>query len=293
MDISTKAMLCVLKITQWSCSKKDKEVTEDVLMQHQAQRDTGSFNKKLLAKEQIANIRQIAGAARNRHYELTLPWSQDGARILPAAMYAKYDKEMRQFKGDFEVAVRSFVQDYPGYVAEARNRLGGLFKDADYPSQQEIEDKFSWTLSIGPLPSGDDFRVNLSKEVTASLRKEIEARTLEQVQAGAKDVWQRTYKVVEHMAQSLEDYAVTTDEKGKEKKLNPFRDSLVENVREIVGLLPALNLTGDPDLARMTSEIAARLTARDAEDLRKDPVVRQAQSKDARKILEEMKELMG
>ena len=105
MDISSKAMLAALKITQWGCAKKDKDITDDVLMQHQAQRDSGAFNKRLLAKEQIANIRQIAGAARNRHYELTLPWAQDGARILPAAMFAKYDKEMRALKGEFEIAV--------------------------------------------------------------------------------------------------------------------------------------------------------------------------------------------
>lgn len=293
MDISTKAMLVSLKITQWTCSKKDKEVTEDVLLQHQAQRGTGSFSKKLLAKEQMQNIRQIAGAARNRHYELTLPWSQDGARILPAAMFPTYDQELRQMKGEFEVAVREFVQNYPDYVDDARLRLGGLFKSEDYPQASEIEGKFSWELIVAPLPSGNDFRVGLSKEMTDAIRQEIEARTLQQVEAGAKDVWQRTFKVVEHMAKSLEDYSVVKDDDGKEKTLNPFRDSLVENVREIAKLLPALNVTGDANLTRMASEITAKLTLRDPKDLRTDKKVRKTQAKDARKILEEMSEMMG
>lgn len=293
MDISSKAMLASLKITQWTCAKKDKEVTDEVLTQRQAKADAGSFNKRLLAKEQIQSIRQIAGAARNLHYDLTLPWSQDGARILPAAMFAKYDAEMRKLKGEFEVAVRDFIRDYPGYVADARLRLGGLFKAEDYPDANDVEAKFTWELTISPLPTGNDFRVNLSKEMTEHLRAQIEERTRKEIETGTRDVWDRVYKVVQHMAVSLEEYKVSVDKDGKEKKENPFRDTLVSNVRDIAGLLPLLNVTGDPKLNQLATEITGKLTLKEPQELRDDGKARKKVAKDARTILEDMKSLMG
>jgi len=38
----------------------------------------------------------------------------------------------------------------------------------------------------------------------------------------------------------------------------PFRDSVVPNLAKLVDVLPKLNVTGDPELERLTAEVRAR-----------------------------------
>jgi hypothetical protein len=287
MDITTKAMLVSLTIKAWSGAKIDKRVGQDVAAREGADNDAGHYSKKLVAKDALAEIKAISGEARTKHYEYTLPWSQDGARILPSAMHAKYAADMRQLQDRFEVAVKGFMADYEGQILLAQRRLGSMFVEADYPNPRDIEGKFAWEINVMPIPSGNDFRVSLSQDMTAAIRQDIEAKTGKAVQDATRSLFDRVTKTIAHMAESLEDYGEVI-ENGKIKKINPFRDSVVGNIQELVELLPALNITGDSTLTTVTEEIKNKLLARTAEELRSMPVVRKEVAQHARKVLEDM-----
>lgn len=287
MDITNKAMLVSLTIRAWSGAKIDKQVSEEVANANGAERDAGHYHKRLIGKDALADIKTICGEARTTHYKYTLPWSQDGARILAAAMHAKYSEEMREIRDRFDLAVKSFIQDYAYQVGIARNRLGTMFREQDYPQPSEIEDKFGWETNVFPIPSGDDFRVNLSKDMTAAIKADIEAASHAAIKAATTSLFERVTKTIAHMAESLEEYAEVFED-GKVKKINPFRDSVVGNMEELVSLLPALNVTGDPVLTNVTNDIKDKLLKGTAQDLRQDTNLRKAVAKDARKILEDM-----
>jgi len=287
MDITTKAMLVSLTIKAWSGAKIDKRVGQDVAAREGADNDAGHYSKKLVAKDALAEIKAISGEARTKHYEYTLPWSQDGARILPSAMHAKYAADMRGLQDRFELAVKGFMNDYEGQILLAQRRLGGMFVEADYPDPRDIAGKFSWDINVMPIPSGNDFRVSLSQDMTTAIRQDIEAKTGKAVQDATRSLFERVSKTISHMAESLEDYGEVI-ENGKIKKINPFRDSVVGNIQELVDLLPALNITGDSTLTTVTEEIKNKLLARTAEELRSMPVVRKEVAQHARKVLEDM-----
>ena len=82
--LSTRAMLSGLTIRQWTARKLDKRVTAEVAATHGTDSHVGRYNKSLVAKESLAAIVAAANAARALHYARTLPWLDDGARILPA-----------------------------------------------------------------------------------------------------------------------------------------------------------------------------------------------------------------
>jgi hypothetical protein len=287
MDVTTKAMLASLTIKSWSGAKVDKRVSQDVASREGAENDAGHYSKKLVAKDALAEIRAISSEARTKHYEYTLPWAQDGARILPSAIYAKYTAEMRILEDRHALAKKGFMADYEGQILLAQRRLGGMFNDADYPSLKDVEDKFAWEISFMPIPSSNDFRVNLSQDMTNSIRQEIEAKTGKAVQDATRSLFDRVARTIAHMAESLEDYGEVV-ENGKVKKVNPFRDSVVGNIQELVDLLPALNITGDSALTSVTEDIKKRLLTASAQDLRDDPALRREVAKDARKVLEDM-----
>jgi len=293
MDLSSRAMLVSLTIKAWSSSKIDKDATADILTQAQAQDKKGAkVSKSLVSKAAMAEIKKAMNKARSTHYELTSPWGDDKRRILPSALFTKHDAELRAIKDEFEIAVRDFIAKYDDEVKAAHKRLGALCNPDDYPDIKEVEARFSWDVTYEPLTVSNDFRTNLSKEITEQLQKEYEKTANERVQSATKSVWERAIKTVEHMANSLDEYKVVVVD-GKEKVQNTFHASLVENVKEIAELLPSLNITNDPAMNDIAARMMERLTQATSQELKEDKKLRATTAKDARKILAEMQENMG
>lgn len=274
--LADKAMLVKLSISKWSARKHDKRVSKEVAQQYGTDQDRGRYNKVLIAQEAIKKIGQAESAARTFHYEQTLPWKDDGARILPSANYLHYTQEIRRLKAEFEREVGYFLGNYPDLVDDARRELNGLFDPADYPDPSKITKKFGFEVEVDPLPTAADFRVNLQGEEVNRIKGEIEER-LGRAQADAmRDLFNRLHGVVKHMAEKLAD------------KTAIFRDSLVTNIQDLVDLLPRLNLTGDPHLEELRRKVADNLLGYEPETLRKNQFARQETAAAANDILAAM-----
>lgn len=112
-SLHDKAMLMKLKISQWTARKYDKNVSEKVADDYQTtSKDAGRYNKILIAQEAIKKISQIVTKARDFHEKQTLPWDDDGMRLLPAANYMNYTANMRRLKSEYEAAVNDFILNY-------------------------------------------------------------------------------------------------------------------------------------------------------------------------------------
>lgn len=279
--LQEKAMLVNLHIQQWTARKYDKKASKEVAEKHGAgdHQEVGRFNKILVAKDAINRITRVATAARNFHYENTLPWSDAGARILPAENFAAYSAKMREFKAKFDEETRTFVDAYPHLVEDARQRLNGLFNEQDYPSPDQVSAKFQFNISISPIPSANDFRVSLTDEDVAKIRRQIEAR-MEKVQHEAvMDLWHRLFEMVNNMVKRLS----KTREDGKPPI---FRASLISNMRNFADLLQRLNFTNDPKLEEMRQAVIAKLCLHTPREIRESSEIRQAVVKDAKEILD-------
>jgi len=281
MSLTEKAMLARLTITQWSARKMDKRVTEEVRVNHDASADAGRYNKLLIAQEAIKTVQAVATAARETHYRLTLPWRDDGARILPAKAFFDYSKSMRDSEAEFNRAVAEFLAEYPVLVSDARHRLNGMFSENDYPSADKLRARFSWTISIDPLPTGEDFRVTIGDDETARIRAEIDARTRQALADGMRDAWQRLYDAVKHAADKLADADAI------------FRDSLIGNIRDLCGLLPVLNFADDARLEAMRANIETKLAGLDCDGLRRSPMYRHKAAQDAQAIARDLSTAMA
>jgi hypothetical protein len=274
--LSEKAMLVKLSICKWSARKHDKKVSKEVAAQYGTDQERGRYNKVLLAQEHLKAIQQAEGAARTFHYANTLPWKDDGARILPSANYLEYTQEMRKLKGTFENEVMSFLAVYPDLVEQARYELNGLFDPADYPATINIHRKFSFDMEVDPLPSATDFRVDLQGAEVDRIKKQIEDRLKAAETEAVRDCFSRLHEVVKHMAEKLADRNAI------------FRDSLVTNCQELVDLLPRLNLTGDPHLESLRREVEDKLLGYEPETLRKNQFARMETAEAANDILAAM-----
>jgi hypothetical protein len=275
-------MLCTVSISQWSASKHDRQASEEIALQHGAQPDAGRYNKLLIPKENLAELQRIAGEARREHYFMTLPWDDNGYRVLPAAVYMEHTEKLRRYGQEFLAAVELFATQFDRLVLESSARLGGLFRVEDYPTSKEIRDKFSFDVKVMPLPDANDFRVSLGDAEKDRIKRQITASVEASLSISSRDLWQRMYEAVSHMAERLSAYKA--NEEGVE---HPFRDSIVTNLVKLVDVMPRLNITGDTELERLTEQVRTSLLI-DPKELRKSEDVRAETAKTAARIADQM-----
>lgn len=288
--LSEKAVLSVLNISTWTARKYDKKVTDDTNKRHAAGGDAGRYNKQLIAKERIEKITKISNTARNLHYHLTQPWLDNGARVLPSALYLDYANKLRELRTEFEVEADDFARDYPDFVKEARKRLNGMFREEDYPSAHLIRGKFNFDLKIMPCPDSGDFRVDIPKAMLKDIQDDVEDRLQGALEGAMRDSRDRIIATVGHMAEKLQAY---TPADGDDRAEGLFRDSLVENIRELAAVLPAFNLTNDPKLTKIINRIQKELCAEDADVLRTNEEVRETVQQSAEEILAQVQQYMA
>ena len=174
--ITERAMLAAVHISIWTAVKHDRKISRDVADQHGAHQGAGRYNKQLLrGADKLEELRTLAGQVRQYFYKITLPWSDEGFRLLPSNLYFDLTTRMREFEASFEQGVESFLQVYPQYIEQVRPELNGLFREEDYPAAEKLRKKFGVKLEILPIPSGNDFRVQMSAEEQARVAREIDA----------------------------------------------------------------------------------------------------------------------
>lgn len=298
-NLTEKAMLVRFHSSRWSARKHDRKISDEVAENHGVRHaaDAGRYNKLLVAREALQGVTRAESAARAFHAENTLPWAHDGARILPAANYFSYTAAMRDYRADFEREVDAFCARYDEVIADARLRLNGLFVEADYPRPTDIRARFAFDVAVEPLPAAAYFRVTLGDDEEARIRREIERRLRASVDGAVTELWLRVHDCVARTAERLRLFQPATDEAPVQ---HPFRDSLVSNLRDMVDLLPRLNLTGDPRLDQMRLRLAELLPVADARDdaatarhLRESDAAREQVARAAEDILRDMAGYVG
>jgi hypothetical protein len=279
--ITERAMLAAIHISVWTAIKHDRKISREVAEQHGAYAGAGRYNKQLLREaERLESLRSLSGQIRQYFYKITLPWSDEGYRLLPAHFYFELTTKMREFEQAFAQQVEEFLAVYPSYIEQVRPELNGLFREEDYPATDKLRNKFGVKLEVLPIPSGNDFRVTLSEEEQARVAREIDENVRQSLQKGTEDLWTRLKGVVAHMVERLNEPE------------SRFHASLVTNIGELVDLLPRLNVNQDEELNRFAGEIRDRLCGFTARDLKKNEILRAATANDAVQILAEMDAVM-
>lgn len=281
MGLNTQLMIVNLTIRKWAGTKLDKTVSSETNMKYNVKNKAARVYKNLLPKSALEKTRKAYNAVYTYHYANTLPWGDAGRRVLPAKHYFKYSEKMRELINVADREVNEFLRNYASAVAKAQTVLNDMFDPADYPEPAEIASHFGIKIDLEPLPDAGDFRVDLVQEEVDKIREQIAEQQNEMANQAMRDLWNRTYKVVQNMAERL----------GNEK--NVFRNSLVGNVVDIVSLLPKMNVTGDKELTKLCHEMEEKLVKYDAVELRNDNIARKETAQAANDILDMMSGFTG
>ena len=175
--LSERAMLTSLHISSYAGNMFDQQATEEFNESNNADRKrAGRYNKKLIDPKFLSGVSAAHNNARRLHRLLTLPWDDDGTRILTTAGYLPYTEKMHDCRLKAEDEVKQFISTLPDAVKEAKQRLGELFNEDDYPTNDVLKSKFGFDVEIKPVPESGDFRAQLSDAQVKAIVKDIERR---------------------------------------------------------------------------------------------------------------------
>lgn len=278
-SLGNRAMLVNLSIGQWGATAQDKQAAKVIAAQYHTTEDAGKYQKNLVDKNRLETISRFVTQVRAFNYQQTLPWLDNGYRILPAASFEVYSEKIRDFEAQFETLVSDFCGDYPILREQARAKLNGLFNEDDYP--ENIRSKFSFRYDVLPLPQSSDFRVEIPGPELAKVKDRITQQVQRAQTAATADLWKRLHKYIKRMVDSL----------GSDKP--KIHDTLISNLTELADLLPALNLAQDNDLAAMEKDIRDRLLKFDTVTLKKDKVARADTARAASEMLATVEKAQG
>lgn len=280
-SVSDRAVLVNLSISQWSAAKSDKKVNKEVSQAHGSAEEMGNYRKRLVAKDAVKKYTDLASAIRQEYYKITLPWGDNGDRILTSKAYFDFSANFRKRQTELETAWDEFCSVYPQLVEDARRLLNGLHNADDYPALSEIRGKFAIKLDVKPVPQAEDFRVQLGDEEVSRLKAQITADSAASVERAMRDVWQRMADVIRKISERCKLY----DQENP--KAHPLHDSTVENISDLLAIIPSLNLTGDPQVEEFAQEMRG-LTRYTPEQLKHAQFAREDTAARADEILNKM-----
>jgi len=275
MGLAQKAMIVDLQLSRWSGTKTDPKASKQLIANANAKDGSAIVSKRLVPKEAFTDIVTACNALRAHMSKHTLPWSDNGQRIMTRNIFEIFMSGYGELERQFNAAVAEFITvKYPQARDQASFRMGDLFVEGDYPTIEELQKKFQVTLDIDGITEPDDFRVALPQQELDKLKAGMEESIQRKLSSAMQDVWLRIAELLEHYIEKI----------GNEDAI--FRDSTVNNLVDLMNILPGLNVTGDPKLREIRQKIMAGIGAYQPENLRKQKDLRAVAAKEARAIRE-------
>ena len=284
MSITTECMLVSLHRGAWEARKLDKEEGKKVANDSGAAVDAVSVNKLIIPKEALAKVQAASNAIYSHYMHHTLPWKDNGDRLLSRKIYMKFIEEHEELVSALKTEAYNFAHNvYPQYRAQAQFRMAGLFKASDYPDPHTVASKFYARLEIDAVTEASDFRVKMDSEQAERIQERIEENMNARVGAVMEKVWTQLSDALEHYAERMK-----TD--GR------LYDSVKENLIGLCDILPGLNILNDPKLAAMGKTIKERLEGFEIKPMR-DPklgkMLKAQAAAEADEIVEQMRGFMA
>lgn len=284
LNLDSCALIVEFTASSWTARKLDRGVTDEVVHDKGAgSKSAGRFNKNLLAgRPELEEITKHVTMVRNYILTHTIPWTDAGQRLLPTIKFIKFDKQMNDYRDQFNDMVESFVSVYPTLITAQAMALGQMFNRNDYPPASDMVHRFNFSYDYLPVPSAGDFRVDIGNQAAAELKERLEKTAQARLDAALGDL---TTRLVDHLKRMSDRLVSDNDPKTGEVKSRRFTATLVEGAYDLCDLIHGINVRNDPELERARRTLEGCLAGTSAQTLREDPAKREDVKKNVDELL--------
>lgn len=287
--IQNRAMLSRLQLPGLQSIRKSREMTDKSAQDTNASVEMVSTTIKLFPRNFVQKFDQIKNRIRTEHVFLTLPWYDNGERILVSDLLDRHRKSMETMIPELH-AEADWICDNLGAIKEAaRQKLGSAYDESMYPSRDELRSSLRVKLGYAPIPDSRDFRVNLDEETIDYIKSHIEMDVEERVQDAMKSVRSRMIDVVENFIERVSKIR-EVHINGKVVVEGRVKSSLITNTTKLLDVLPSLNITKDEEVDLLGEELRRRLCMYEASAINDTPILRHSVLEQAKRLLQRMKQ---
>lgn len=267
-SISSAAMIVDFNASVWTARKKDMKASDDIAAMNGADVGIADVRKKLLGNcDELIAVQKFAANVRNMHYSMTLPWSDNGSRLLTTQQYFKYNEVMSQLQTEFHTLVDNFLQAYQWEVSKAQAKLGAMFNRDEYPTSEALQDKFRFRVSYIPLPDSGDFRIDIGNEALEQIQSQYQSHYTQAINSAMSDLWHKLHDNLVTLVRQLD-----VNEEGKGNRLY---DTVFDRAIELVSMLGTCNVTGDSQMEAMRRKLEDAFYGLNLDQIKNSPSLRE------------------
>jgi hypothetical protein len=279
--IQERAMIVGFHQGKWGAKVKDKEAEAYIKNMYESKGDVGTFSKKLMP-DYVKDINKTYSEAYKFHTENTVPYNDNGERFILNRNYFHYVGKMKEFQSKANIKLQEMVGKYTEALEEDKLRMNKGFKLTDYPTVDELQNKYKFFLDVKRIPENSELFNDLEaeteeqKKLLEEIKAEKDKEFTEKLESAMKTAWKRVYDVVKHLEKTLS---------------NPdarVHSSVVDNIVELCDILPQLNIADDPKLEELRQEVLDMATKYRVEVLRDSTLYRKETAQTADDILKKM-----
>lgn len=292
ISLATSAVLVSVDVNVWSATKQDRVISDEVTHAKKADSSAGRFVKNLLADDlfhkRVSNYRQTIYNWLKRS---TFRWnnSQD---LLPVANLEKFKLEYTAHEVEFNRLLDSFIQNYSLIVGNMAFKQGDMFNRDDYPTEDEVRNKFGIKLYVSEVPS-HDWRCQISNDIASDLKGQYEKQAEGIITGILNQQVERLTEVMESISHCCGvDEIEDTSHGGTKIKRRKIYESTIEKARELCATFKnfkPIDNEVSSKLVDAVNKLEGTLTGVDSDLIRESDAIRDKVKNDVDDILSKFK----
>jgi hypothetical protein len=240
-------------------------------------------SKEILDSPELKSINSLDNEIRAYLKGRCLPVAfRRGFHVLPLSLLKEVDAKLQEFKDRRSTLVDAFIAVYQERVDEAKEKLAGLFVEADYPAVEAVAKAFKMEIRYTNFGISGTLR-EVSKEIYDREKAEIAGELREAVEDAIVGLRIGFQEMVETLVDRL-----GNKEDGKPKS---FKGPTIDKIKDFLSVFECRNISNDGELEKLVSSAKLMLDGVDPAILRKDLDVRGSVKQGMESILDELKTL--
>jgi len=284
-SILDRAVMCIVHVRQWGATQKDNEAGAELANAHGVTEAAYEVTRHLIDPKHLKEIDRQASRIRKFVQVESQPWTDGNGRLLPNERVPGFVMGLQDLIDTFDALADQFVVDLPTIYAESPLVVAGKVDVDDLLSPEQARARFYVDLRIRPIPSGSDFRVDMSSDLMKAIQQDCEDNLKEAAKLATLESFSRMRKVITTMINGLERHGIKLEGAARSQYLT---EASVSNVVDLVGILDTLNIADDPNLTRIASDMRTSLIMFDADMLKDDPNLRDTVTINAKRVLKDV-----
>lgn len=254
-DIFQESCLLQLSTSCWQGSR----MLEPAVMEQIGNSEWLKGRKHLINPKTLNPIRAVVSRARKDLERQSLPFPLAGITLVPKEQLTRIEECLARHRSDYWTEVDKFLYQYEDAREAARENLGDLFSEADYPIDIRRRFGFDWQYFVLDVPGKAGI---LTPELYEREKAKFKAMMEETRELAMAALRQEFSDHVSHIVERL-----TKNEDGKPKV---FKNCMVEKIQSYLEVFDARNLFGDGELAELVGKAKAIIGGVSPESIREN-----------------------